>query len=197
MAQTRIIDSDGHIFEDAPAIIRFLPSPWKEIARTPDFRGLFPPLDSLHTGQAPRRNSPGSFRRDVGANEWLEFMDAVGIETAVLYPTSGLAYGKITDADWACAVARGYNDWLWETYLSKSPRFRGMGLIPLQEPETGAVELRRVVKGLGMCGAMLLSNGMKAPVGDKEYWPVYAEADRLGCCLAIHGGCMMALAWSG
>lgn len=39
-----------------------------------------------------------------------------------------------------------------------------------------------------MCGAMLPSRGLKAHLGSKEYWPVYREADRLGCCLAVHGG---------
>src|SRR5262249_16291492 len=38
------------------------------------------------------------------------------------------------------------------------------------------------------CGAMLASTGLKDHLGAKEYWPVYAEADRLGCALGIHGG---------
>jgi predicted TIM-barrel fold metal-dependent hydrolase len=40
-----------------------------------------------------------------------------------------------------------------------------------------------------MLGAMMPSNGLAHPLGAKTYWPVYTEADRLGCCLAIHGGC--------
>ncbi|MBI2911061.1 MAG: amidohydrolase family protein [Chloroflexi bacterium] len=40
-----------------------------------------------------------------------------------------------------------------------------------------------------MCGAMLPSTSFRPHFGSKEYWPVYAEAERLGCCLAIHGGC--------
>ena len=35
---------------------------------------------------------------------------------------------------------------------------------------------------------MLPSNGLPAHLGAKEYWPVYAEASRLGCCLGVHGG---------
>ena len=37
-----------------------------------------------------------------------------------------------------------------------------MGLIPLQEPAAAVEELRRVVKELGMCGAMLPSTGIQA-----------------------------------
>jgi predicted TIM-barrel fold metal-dependent hydrolase len=35
---------------------------------------------------------------------------------------------------------------------------------------------------------MLPANGLPLPLGEKEYWPVYAEAERLGCALAVHGG---------
>jgi len=31
-------------------------------------------------------------------------------------------------------------------------------------------------------------NYLDGLLGAKEYWPVYAEANRLGCCLAVHGG---------
>ena len=37
-----------------------------------------------------------------------------------------------------------------------------------------------------MLGAVLPSNGLKGNLGSKEYWPVYEEADRLGCVLAVH-----------
>jgi len=38
-------------------------------------------------------------------------------------------------------------------------------------------------------GAMLPTNGLPQPLGSKIYWTVYEEANRLGCCLAVHGGC--------
>jgi len=62
-------------------------------------------------------------------------------------------------------------------------------LIPMQDPEEAAKELRRAVTELGMMGAMMPSNGLPQPLGAKAYWPIYEEADRLGCCLAVHGGC--------
>ena len=89
-------------------------------------------------------------------------MEDVGIETSVLYTTLGLAFGKIVSRDWAIDVARAYNDWLYNTYMKRSPRFRGMGLVPLQEPEAAVEELKRAVKELGMCGAMLPSTGIQA-----------------------------------
>jgi uncharacterized protein len=176
----RIIDGDGHVVEDYAAIKKFLPADMRGI------RELFPPLDHFHVfvGETP----PGSFRRDVGPTEWIEFLDDLGIESTVLYPTWGLAYGRIFHHDWAIAATRAYNDWIHETYLAASPRFQAVALIPMQDPAEAVVELRRAVKELGFCGAMLPSTGLPSLLGDKQYWPVYAEADRLRCALAVHGG---------
>jgi uncharacterized protein len=188
MQSVRIVDGDGHLFEDPHGISKFLPSPYRERGSY-DSSKLFPPLDHLHvhTGNLP----PGAFGggKPVGPVEWLQFLEDVGIESTVLYPTRGLSVGKITNLDWAIAVTRAYNDWLHETYLQHSPRFQGVALLPLQEPEVAAAELRRAVEKLGMRGAMLPSVGVKGHLGSKEYWPVYREADRLGCALAVHGGC--------
>jgi predicted TIM-barrel fold metal-dependent hydrolase len=182
----KVVDGDGHVFEDPDGISKFVPDMYKADGPLPLLR-LIPPLDHLHSqiGKTP----PGSFRREVGTEGWLEFLDDVGVDTAVLYPTAFLAYGRIVNPDWAIAVTRAYNDWLHETYLQRSPRFQGMGLIPMQEPAAAVDELRRIVQDLGMCGAMLPSTGLKGHLGAREYWPVYAEADRLGCALGVHGGC--------
>jgi predicted TIM-barrel fold metal-dependent hydrolase len=184
-----IIDGDGHVMEDQQAIARFIPEPFSSMYRR---GGVFPPLDHLHlaTGQLPPAwwRSPSGESRQVGPGDWVEFLQELDLRATVLYPTAGLAYGRIVNRDWALAATRAYNDWLYNTYLTVSPRFKGMALIPLQEPEAAVEELRRAVNELGMCGAMLPATGLSEPLGAKRYWPIYAEAERLGCCLAIHGG---------
>lgn len=184
-----ILDADGHIVEDDEAIARFIPAAYASMYR----RGsIFPPLDTLHLvgGQSPPAwwRPPGGKRIRVEANHWADFLDDLGIKATVLYPTSGLAYGRIINWDWAIAATRAYNDWLYATYLRVDPRFKGMALIPMQEPDEAVAEMRRAVQELGMCGAMLPSTGLPEPLGAKRYWPIYAEAERLGCSLAIHGG---------
>ena len=188
MEATRVIDGDGHIFEDADGISKFLPSPYREDGPWPMHR-LFPPLDHLHVQIGKLLPDAFGGGKPVGPKEWETFMEEVGIECAVLYPTVALAYGKMADLDWAIAVTRAYNDWLYETYMRASPRFKGVALLPLQDPPEAAKELRRVVKELGMVGAMLPTTNVKGHLGSKEFWPIYEEADRLGCAIAAHGGC--------
>ena len=179
---TVIWDGDGHAMEDQAAIKkRLLPVHQRMAAFT-----LFPAFDHLKI--PPGLLPEGSFRWDVGHADWIDFLDRVGIEKTVLYPTLALTYGRVTNEDWAIDLARAYNGWIYESHLSKSPRLQAVGLLPMQDPDAAIEELRRVVNDFGMCGAFLPSTGLKAHLGSKEYWPVYAEAERLGCSLAVHGG---------
>ena len=185
----KVIDGDGHVFEDAEQLASFLPSEYRDAIFAAGFPGIFglvPHLDNLHT--LMYTSPPGSFI-DPGVDGWVKFLDDLGITASVLYPTAALSFGRIVDHNWAILIARAYNDWLYENYLKRDSRFQGVGLIPMQDPEAAVVELRRVVTELGMCGAMLPATGLKTHLGAKDYWPIYQEADRLGCCLSAHGGC--------
>jgi predicted TIM-barrel fold metal-dependent hydrolase len=181
-----VIDGDGHVFEDAQAISEHLPKGFKERGPFPLGR-LFPPLDHLHSAHIATM-PPGSFEQ-TGPEGWKDFMKDAAIDSAVLYPTNALSYGKIASIEFAVAVTRAYNDWLYTDYLQNDSRFKGMALIPMQDPAAAVKELRRAVEDLGMCGAMLPSTGLKSHLGSREYWPVFEEAERLGCCIGVHGGC--------
>ena len=117
-------------------------------------------------------------------------LDETGIDWTVVYPTAGLAVGRIIAEDWAIAACRAYNSWLYEKFTNVSSRIKGIALIPIQDTDAAVQELRRAVKDLGMVGAMLPSNGegIKGHFGSKIYWPIYEEAEKLGCPLAVHVG---------
>ena len=186
--EQKIIDGDGHVVEDIATLWKYMPEQY--VGRSfSDARGKspFPPIDHMHT--ANRHFTPRGAFANVGREGWELFLDNVGIGTTVLYTSAGLAFGKIVSRDWAIELARAYNNWIYDTYVSKSPRFKAMGLIPFQEPAEAVIELRRIVRDLGFCGAMLPSMGANMPhLGSERYWPIYGEAERLGCAIAIHGG---------
>jgi len=89
-------------------------------------------------------NPPGAFT-DPGPEGWVRFLDELGLDAAVLYPTAGLAFGKMIDVDLAVGTARAYNDWLYDSYLKRDQRLKGIALIPLQDPDAAVAELRRAV----------------------------------------------------
>lgn len=182
-----IIDADGHVLEDLAAIMDLMPAAYHTKDRNV-FLNPFPPGDHLHSTNLLKLPE-GSFDASVGPEAWLKFHEDIGIDISVLYPTWGVRGARINSVDWAIDVCHAYNDWLYKTYISRSPNFKGMALLPMQDPDAAAEELRRAVTELGMCGAALHPTGFsQSHLGNKRYFPIYAEADRLGCALAVHGG---------
>jgi uncharacterized protein len=188
----RLVDADGHVFEETAGLIRHLPAPYRDDYQSnplvPEIF-LFPPLDHVHT--MPVRVDVLEKRTDLdfGPEEWLQFLEDVGIERTVLYPTRGLAIGQMRDPDFAVALCRAYNEWLAERYVQHPcGKFAGVALLPMLTPDRAAAELRHAIEDLGLTAGMIPANGLPRHLGAREYWPVYEEAERLGCGLAFHGG---------
>src|SRR5579883_711835 len=91
----RVIDADGHVFEDLPAIIRLLPDPLRTDFERGALSKLFPPMDHFHEQPMIIRGFAERAGKIPGVDEWKVFLDAVGIERTVLYPSLALSYGKI------------------------------------------------------------------------------------------------------
>jgi predicted TIM-barrel fold metal-dependent hydrolase len=177
-----IIDADGHINDHAcgDEIAAYMPK-GNQMAK------LFPEFDHLHFRYLKQN------RRATGnpsADDWRRFLDQTGISWTVLYPTAGLAVGRIVAPEWAVVACRAYNNWLYEKFVRRNSRLRAVALIPFQDIDAAVAELRRAVNELGMLGGMLPSNGeaIQGHLGNKIYWPIYEEAEKLGCSLAVHVG---------
>lgn len=183
-ASVRIIDGDGHVFEDIGGIVRRMPAGLRESAFV-RLLGPFPQLDHLHHGAWVSLD--GSFQ-DPGVAGWRAFLDRANFSGAVMFPTIALSYGRLTDPDLAIGACQAYNDWIAQEYLAADRRLNAMALIPMQEPAAAARELERAVNTLGLRGAMLPPTGLPRLLGAREYAPVYEVANDLGCALAVHGG---------
>jgi uncharacterized protein len=186
----KIVDGDGHIFEDGEGIARHFPY---SAAGARLRSGVFP-LNS-HIQYSLTRTPPGAFAttpdgrfKNPGPEGWMEFMDEIGLEYTVLFPTAGQRIGRIVDRDYALGAARAYNDWLAETYLRRDSRFKGIALLPMHDAEAALEELQRAYTELGMCGVLFPATGVHLNLGAKPYWPVYGAAAKLGCPVVVHGG---------
>ncbi len=179
-----IIDADGHINDhtEGDEIAKYMPK-GNQLSR------LFPEFDHLHFRYLKQHRHPTG---NPTADDWNHFLDQTGISWTVLYPTAGLAVGRIVAEEWAILACRSYNTWLFEKFLNRNPRLNRMALLPIQNVDRAVLELRRAVTELRMVGGMLPSNGeaIQGHLGNKIYWPLYEEAEKLGCALAVHVGCL-------
>jgi uncharacterized protein len=176
-----IIDADGHVLEKDYELADFLEGRYREMKRNETY-GFFPSLDGWHRGF-----SAAGKEVDVPASRWLGFLDELGVDMSVLYPTAGLALGLIQDHNWACGVARAYNNWVAARYTRESPRLKAVALLPVQVPEEAAKELERA-KELGLVAGLLPAvTVLHKGYGHKDFDPIYRAAERRDMPLAVHG----------
>jgi predicted TIM-barrel fold metal-dependent hydrolase len=117
--------------------------------------------------------------------ERLAAMDKQEIDTAVLYPTFGLAIGLIREPAYAAALCRAYNDFIADS-CKVSPRLKAVANLPMNNPGDAAKELNRAVTKLGLVGGMLAAQAHSKNLGSPEFYPLYEEAQRLDAPIAIH-----------
>jgi predicted TIM-barrel fold metal-dependent hydrolase len=183
MTSIAVIDADGHITESAEQLRPYMD---KAIANRTVVGDARAPLYPQETWNRSLGGRLGSLAPD--AESWLRVMDKHGMEAAVLYPTMGLGLARLIEPELAVAVCHAYNSFLAEEVCRVSPdRLKGVALLPVHDVAMAVKELRRAVTELGMVTAMLPALGTRRPLGHPEFHPLYEEAQKLDCLLAVHG----------
>ncbi|MGH7775324.1 MAG: amidohydrolase family protein [Candidatus Binatia bacterium] len=190
-----VVDCDGHIVESIPEMAEFMDEGVRRHALSPsrNRQGVFPSLDGMHFALHEGKNTAkkrvtASEYRPGSAEDWIAFLEQAGIDRTVLFTSEGLSVGFIQIPQYAVRVCRAYSDYVYNKYSKVSDRLRPMAIIPLQDVPAAVLELRRAVLDLGLPGAMLPSTGLPLHLGHESYWPIYEEAEKLDCALAVHGG---------
>src|SRR5204863_421328 len=121
----------------------------------------------------------------------IEAMDIEGIDVAVVYPSRGLFALTIPDMDprLAAAVARAYNDWLYEFCQENPERLLGAGMISPFDVNDAVAETRRCVREFGFRAMFLRPNEVNGRNWhDPYYEPLWAALEELEVPLGFHEG---------
>jgi aminocarboxymuconate-semialdehyde decarboxylase len=124
--------------------------------------------------------SPEFFNRDAKHRE----MDRLGIDVALLSLTPTLFFYWL-EAAAAGDFCRLANDSL-SNFVAASDRLEGVAVVPLQDPEAAATELRRAVRDLGLRGAEIGTTMEKLPLDDPRFDPFFAAAAELDVPVILH-----------
>jgi predicted TIM-barrel fold metal-dependent hydrolase len=141
--------------------------------------------------EKPEAISPADALRrgGVDAPVRLEVMDREGIEQAFIFPSKILGLmPALTSSSFALAVARAYNDWMFD-YCSAAPdRLRPIAVVPQQDLVLACEEAERA-HARGVCCIHLRPNtvaGMN--LSHPAYDRLWSTCERLGLAAMIHEG---------
>jgi predicted TIM-barrel fold metal-dependent hydrolase len=203
----KVMDSDMHIMEPPDLWERYIDPEFKDLAprgvtsaNVRDLRTVFPggEPNAQRTSGTPQRGrnfdrNQGIYR-DHSERGWtsdcqLEAMDIEGIDVAVLFPTRGLSVLTLPNMDprFAAAIARAYNDWLFDFCQGDPVRLLGSGMISVYDINDAVAETHRVVEELGFRAVFLRSNIVNGKNWhDPYYEPLWDALEQHNIPIGFH-----------
>lgn len=113
-----------------------------------------------------------------------QHLDYHGIDIGVLNPLQPSGQGDQNDA-LSAAMTYAVNEWQLERWLKDEPRLRASVVVPYEDGEASAREIRRRAGDPRFVQVLLLSRTAE-PLGRKRYWPIYEAACEAGLPVAFH-----------
>jgi predicted TIM-barrel fold metal-dependent hydrolase len=141
-------------------------------------------LVATFTGPEAGRNDEISKRSHDLAERRLAEMDEAGVDIQVLSHGAPNAQ-KLTGPD-AVALTQRVNDRLAAAVKANPSRFAAFAAIPTCDPAAAADELQRTVEEHGFKGAMIFGMANGRFLDGKEFWPIYARAEKLDVPIYFH-----------
>jgi predicted TIM-barrel fold metal-dependent hydrolase len=114
-------------------------------------------------------------------------IEEMGVDYPVLNGGGILLLAASPQFDYAHALARAYNEWLIDKWLSFDGRFVGALAVAPQRPKKAAEEIRRVGNHPQM-RQVVMGSASETPYGRKRYWPIYEACEEMGLPMAVHPG---------
>tara|TARA_B100000686_G_scaffold98445_1_gene105409 strand:- start:326 stop:1480 length:1155 start_codon:yes stop_codon:yes gene_type:complete len=208
----KVIDSDMHIMEPADLWQKYGEGKYKDLgpigitsANVRDLRTTHADgslWGSTSKGVAGNPNKPGGHNyeknqliyADHAARGWssevqLEAMDIEGLDMAILFPTRGLhtLAEPHMDSDMAAALARAYNNWMYDFCEPNPDRLIGAAMISPFNMDDAVKEVQRAVKELGFKAVFMRSNQMTdKPWHDPFYDPLWSALEEHDIAIGFH-----------
>jgi predicted TIM-barrel fold metal-dependent hydrolase len=182
------IDCDIHPAVPAlSSLIPYMSDHWREMALQAGFHELetvnYPPGAPITARQdwRPAQRKAASTLAEVRAQALDPWDTSIAICNC-LYGVQALF-----SEDMAAGIARAINHWMASEWLDRESRLRSSIIIPMQSPELAVDEIEFWASDKRFVQVLMLATS-DAPLGRRQYWPIYAAAARHGLPVGIHAG---------
>jgi predicted TIM-barrel fold metal-dependent hydrolase len=196
-----IVDVDAHHFEtDSYAqIVNYIEDPvMRDQAKYQGFgmqgitsaAGGYQNLAGRSTRNKGRflEKTPPTPHRDITLTK--RWMDAMGVDISVMFPTPMLFLGTTPRADVEVAMARAYNRWLCDEVLAHEPRIKSTLYLPFKDPDACYQMIEDFGDRKGVIGFTVVSPHYKS-VHDNAFMKVWRALEERNLTIVFHG----AYAW--
>jgi predicted TIM-barrel fold metal-dependent hydrolase len=102
----------------------------------------------------------------------------------LLNPLQPSGQGDTNDG-FSAAMAHAVNEWQLAEWVVPEPRLRASIVVPYEDPEASAREIRKRA-GDPRFSQVLLMSRTSMPLGNPRYWPIYEAAQAAGLPVGIH-----------
>ena len=201
-----IIDADGHLVEFMPMVIDCMREVADDAVADRFVRFRRSPFTS-GGGYLPTRvffgNPLGLDRMTVMLPKLLyRRLEEIGLDFALLYPTSGLSVLSNPDDELRQAAARALNTYYARVFADYRDRLEPVAIIPTFTPEEAVAELDYAIGTLGLKAVVMSGTVPRTvrPDGSAASWvdtlghdslydydPLWARCVELGVAPAFHG----------
>jgi predicted TIM-barrel fold metal-dependent hydrolase len=111
-----------------------------------------------------------------------------GVVGSVLYPTAGLVFYRIPDAELLDGVCEVYNDWIAAFCAVDAGRLKGMAMLNVDVPARAASELKRA-GGMGLAGGLVpVMPGAGRAYSDPDMDVLWEVASNMKLPIGMHIG---------
>ncbi|WP_135303955.1 amidohydrolase family protein [Haloarcula amylovorans] len=194
LKETPVIDMDVHTsfrHEDIQRdMLEHLDDPFRK-----EVEYYLQPDHSSYDGLYPTDN----WNRDLNGKLPTELMqvtdpqedieEVLSNEFHVDYPIVNMLpeLNMVQQTEKAVALNRAANKVLVERFLDGQDNFRGLASVVPHDPARAAEEIDRVAQEDQICGIFMNSSGVKSPLGNPEYDPIYRAAEDNDLPMVYHG----------
>ena len=181
------IDCDVHpTVPGIRALVPYLDEFWRQtlVDREINLETNSYPPEAPITARPDWRDSKGRAATEV-SDLRTQVMERLGSSHAICNCLYGVQL--LFSEDMANVVAKAVNDWMVKEWLDKEPGLRASIVVPIQNVEDSVAEIERCAKDPRFVQVLLLAMG-EAPLGRRQFWPIYEAASRHGLAIGIHAG---------
>lgn len=184
-----VVDCDVHVHESPRALLPYCEMPWRvaldAIKDRPEryndaflspgggFEAVFP------TGHE-------TVRKVTDAAQMRRELTAINVDIGILFPDQFLALPLLTQADYAGALSRAYNEWILDQWCTQGNGLLGCLVAWPQDPEASAAEIYRLAERPGIVGVYLPCAGVDPLWGHRRYDSIYRAAEETDLPVLLH-----------